>query len=217
MKCPGQDTKYWKQDAIFEEKCPKCGRDVEFFKDDTSRKCPHCDHRFVNPKMDFGCAAYCQFAEQCIGTLPAEVVSLKDDFLKDKIAVEMKKHYKRDFKKIGFASRTARYAEQIGKSHDVNTGLVIAAGYLIGMASNGEAKSVMENAGAPAPFINKVVNLLKDLSNPENNESPEFKVIHDAYHLCLLENEIKNELANESPHRFMTESARILAEQILKT
>ena len=25
MKCPGQDSRYWKPGAIFEEKCPECG------------------------------------------------------------------------------------------------------------------------------------------------------------------------------------------------
>lgn len=69
MKCPGQDTRYWKQGAIFDAKCPKCSRLVEFFKDDTTRKCPNCGHRFINPNIDSGCASYCQFAEQCIGNL----------------------------------------------------------------------------------------------------------------------------------------------------
>jgi len=32
MKCPGQDLRYWGKDSIFEEKCPKCGNSVEFFK-----------------------------------------------------------------------------------------------------------------------------------------------------------------------------------------
>jgi hypothetical protein len=31
MKCPGQDSQYWKPGAIFETKCPKCGAEVEFF------------------------------------------------------------------------------------------------------------------------------------------------------------------------------------------
>lgn len=33
MKCPGQDSRYWKEGAIFEVDCPKCGKPVEFFKD----------------------------------------------------------------------------------------------------------------------------------------------------------------------------------------
>ena len=44
MKCPGQDTQYWKAGAIFDVPCPECGRDVEFFKDDTTRKCGGCGH-----------------------------------------------------------------------------------------------------------------------------------------------------------------------------
>jgi len=37
MKCPRQDSRYWKPGAIFEARCPECGNDVEFFKGDTTR------------------------------------------------------------------------------------------------------------------------------------------------------------------------------------
>jgi hypothetical protein len=67
MRCPGQDTQYWEPDAVFEVKCPVCSSDIEFFKDDPYRTCRACGHEMINPKMDFGCAAYCKFAEQCIG------------------------------------------------------------------------------------------------------------------------------------------------------
>ena len=87
MKCPGQDSRYWKPGAIFEAKCPKCGAEVEFFKDDPLRKCRKCGHRFPNPKMDFGCAAYCPYAEQCIGDLPPEVAAQQESLLKDKVAI----------------------------------------------------------------------------------------------------------------------------------
>ncbi len=66
MKCPGQDTQYWDENAIFETECPECGHMMEFFKDDATRRCGHCKKKIVNPKMDFGCAAYCKFAEQCL-------------------------------------------------------------------------------------------------------------------------------------------------------
>ena len=115
MKCPGQDTQYWKPGAIFEVKCPECGHVVEFFKDDTNRRCIKCGHRFVNPEMDFGCASYCQYAEQCLGTLPPELLAQKEDLLKDRVAIEMKRYFKNDFKRIGHATRVARYAEKIGK------------------------------------------------------------------------------------------------------
>jgi hypothetical protein len=45
---------------------------VEFFKDEVKRKC-RCGHVIVNPKLDFGCAEWCQYAEQCIGETPWEL------------------------------------------------------------------------------------------------------------------------------------------------
>jgi hypothetical protein len=64
MKCPGQDTRYWKSDDIFEIVCPHCQARVEFFKDDNSRKC-QCGERIFNPKIKTDCFQYCEFAENC--------------------------------------------------------------------------------------------------------------------------------------------------------
>lgn len=66
MRCPGQDSQYWKADAIYDVPCPQCVEAVEFFKDDSARVCPACKTRFVNPKLDFGCASYCPHASQCM-------------------------------------------------------------------------------------------------------------------------------------------------------
>jgi DNA-directed RNA polymerase subunit RPC12/RpoP len=66
-KCPGQDTMFWRPGDIFEITCPQCGQGVEFYKDDAKRRCPGCDHIFVNPKLDQGCAQWCQFADKCLG------------------------------------------------------------------------------------------------------------------------------------------------------
>jgi hypothetical protein len=130
MKCPGQDTQYWNQDAIFDAKCPKCRASVEFFKDDTTRRCGKCGHKFVNPGMDFGCAAYCSFAEQCLGTLPPELMAEKEDLLKDRVAIEMKRYFKGDFGEIGRAGRLARHAETLGKAEGGNLPVILCAAYL---------------------------------------------------------------------------------------
>ncbi len=76
LRCPGQDTGFWDFNAIYDVKCPKCGYSVEFFKDEPTRICKKCDYEFVNPKMNFGCAAYCRYAEQCLGSLPTELLAL---------------------------------------------------------------------------------------------------------------------------------------------
>lgn len=90
MKCPGQDSRYWQSDAIFETKCPECGSDIEFFKDDPSRRCKNCGYRLLNPNVDFGCASYCKFAEQCIGNMPPELIAQNKELLKDKVPLEIK-------------------------------------------------------------------------------------------------------------------------------
>ncbi|MBU2550104.1 MAG: hypothetical protein KKB20_16970 [Proteobacteria bacterium] len=65
--CPGQDTAFWKPGDIFEITCPSCHAQVEFFKNDASRRCPGCGHVFPNPKLDLGCAQWCEFADKCLG------------------------------------------------------------------------------------------------------------------------------------------------------
>jgi len=72
LKCPGQDTRYWKKGDIFDVRCPKCGQDVEFFKDDVRRRC-QCGQVIVNPKLDLACAEWCQYAEKCVAGLPTDL------------------------------------------------------------------------------------------------------------------------------------------------
>ncbi|MCP4132097.1 MAG: hypothetical protein GY754_14070 [bacterium] len=67
-KCPGQDTRYWKPEDIFEIKCGSCGTMVEFFKDDVQLKCYKCGTTIENPKIKMGCAEWCQYADECLGT-----------------------------------------------------------------------------------------------------------------------------------------------------
>jgi hypothetical protein len=72
IKCPGQDTRHWKPDDIFTVECPKCGAEIEFFKDDTRRRCAWCGHLFYNPKIEMGCAEWCQYADKCVPELVKE-------------------------------------------------------------------------------------------------------------------------------------------------
>jgi HD superfamily phosphodiesterase len=240
MKCPGQDSRYWKPGAIFDTKCPKCGLQVEFFKDDTTRKCNHCGHRFVNPKMDFGCAAYCQYAEQCIGDLPPEVAAQREDFLKDKVAVEMKRYFKHDFKLIGHTTRVARYAERIGKIEQGNMAVILTSAYLhdIGIPEAERkhnnispkyqhiegppiARSILENLGANEKLIQEVCDLIGRHHWPREEETINFKVLYDADLIANLEEKQKeNYMEKERIEKiieksFLTESGRKEAQKVL--
>ena len=240
MKCPGQDSRYWKPGAIFEVKCPKCGREVEFFKDDTTRKCHHCGHRFVNPDMDFGCAAYCQFAEQCLGTLPPKIAAQQENLLKDRVALEMKRYFNNDFKRIGHATRVARYAERIGKSEKANLAVILTAAYLhdIGIHEAERkynstaarfqekegpaiARTILIKLGAQEELINAVCDIIAHHHHPGPNDGIDFKVVYDADLIVNIEEKIKakpmdsERLTKLIESSFLTESGRQQAMEIL--
>ena len=66
-RCPGQDQRYWKPEDIFDVVCPACGEAIEFWKDEPKRVCSACGQEVGNPRMDFGCAKWCRFAQDCVG------------------------------------------------------------------------------------------------------------------------------------------------------
>jgi len=68
--CPGQDTRFWRPGDIFEVACANCGVPVEFWKDESRRKCPKCGSRVHNPKLSMGCAQWCEHAQECLGHDP---------------------------------------------------------------------------------------------------------------------------------------------------
>ncbi len=233
MNCPGQDIRYWKPGAIFEVKCPKCGHEVEFFKDDPSRKCDKCSHRFINPEMDFGCASYCEFAEQCIGTLPPEFLAKREDLLKDRVALEMKKYFRQDFKRIGHAIRVAHYAERIGKNEGGNLAVILPAAYLhdIGIheakrkhqstaAKYQEqegppiAKDILIKLGANEKLIEEVCDIVGHHHHPRLEETINFKAVYDADLITNLEEKQKENpvdnprLAEFIGKTFLTNSGR---------
>jgi DNA-directed RNA polymerase subunit RPC12/RpoP len=199
MKCPGQDTQFWTAEAIFEARCPQCDAAVEFFKDDTTRKCPQCSHRFVNPKMDFGCAAYCAYAEQCLGDLPPELVAQKEDLLKDRVAVAVKRHFKSDFKRIGRASRRARHVEAIGPSEGADLPVVLIAGYLWDLddeaAEPGDlprARAILNDLKTPEPLVERVCAILAHKREPVPDDDLNRRVAADADQLALMDEQLKN-------------------------
>lgn len=240
MKCPGQDTQYWKPDAIFDVKCPKCGHTVEFFKDDTSRKCGHCGHRFINPEMDFGCASYCQFAEQCLGTLPSELLAQKEDLLKDRVAIAMKRHFKTDFARIGHATKVARYAERIGRNERVNMAVVLVASYLLEVENSetqkrenqdghepGEpqeesiARKILIDLKAQSVLIDSVLAIVTRPGHASTETPLEFKVVYDADKIASWEADQKSnplskeELEEKIQKKLLTESGRNEAKSVL--
>jgi len=240
MKCPGQDSRYWKPGAIFEAKCPECGNEVEFFKDDATRRCKECGHRFLNPDMDFGCASYCKFAEQCIGDLPPELIAQKEDLLKDRVASEMTRYVKQDVKRIGHAGRVARYAEKIGKEEMGNLAVILTAAYLhdIGIKEAERkhqstaakyqeeegppiARDILTKLGAADALVEEVCDIVGHHHHPREEESINFKCVYDADLITNLEEKQKEaptpreKLSEIIDTSFLTQGGRKFGKQVL--
>jgi len=240
MKCPGQDSRFWDENAIFEVKCPECGHEVEFFRDETRRKCRHCGHRVTNPKMDFGCASYCKFAAQCVGELPPELAAQRQELLKDRVAVEMKRYFKQDFRRIGHAGKVARYAEQIVKEERRDTAVVLMAAYLPDICikeaerkynSTGArhqeqegppiAREILTRLGAGEKVIEEVCGIIGHHHHPRAVETTNFKCLYDADTLVNLEEDLRKEpallqkAAALVESRFLTPTGKRIAGEVL--
>lgn len=240
MQCPGQDSRYWDGGAVFDSKCPECGTEVEFFKDDSVRKCSNCGHRMLNPQTDFGCAAYCPYAEQCLGSLPPELLAKKQELLLERIPVEMKRYFGDDFRRIGHASRVARYAKEICDREKANPAVVLAAAFLhdIGIKEAERkydssapkyqhlegppvAREILNHLEAEPALIDEICDIIGHHHNPGPDETRNFKVLYDADLIVNLEEKQKEspsnpeKLARIVARSFLTENGRRLAEKIL--
>ncbi len=236
MKCPGQDSRYWKPGAIYEAKCPKCGHYVEFFKDEPARKCRNCGYRFINPKMDFGCASYCKYAEQCLGELPQELLAQREDLLKDRVAIQMKRYLGRDFKRIARASKIARYAEEIVKEEGGMPAIVLSAAYLrqIGLKEAEEkhpenpeqyqleeglpvVRDILKNLDAKEELVEEVCNTISGMVKNKKDDNLSTRILNDAELIASIEERLKeSEIEREEIERlindsFFTETGREMA------
>jgi hypothetical protein len=244
MQCPGQDSRYWDGNAVFETRCPQCGNEVEFFKDDSTRKCSRCGHKMLNPQIDFGCASYCPYAEQCLGTLPPELLAQKQQRLIDQTAVAMKKYFGDDFRRIGHASKVARYAAQIidtrgDDEEQVHPAVILITAYLhdIGIKEAERkfnssspryqhqegppmAREILTDLHAEPGLIEEVCDIIGHHHNPRNEETANFKVLYDADLMVNLEEKQKESPIDPEQCRkiieksFLTPGGRVLAAKL---
>jgi len=207
---------FWKPGDVFEIACPKCGFGVEFFKYDVKRKC-RCGHEIVNPKIDFGCAEWCPYGDNCIESLPEEIKAKtkeeKNNRLRERIAQEMIRYFAADKKRINHALKVAQYAEEILKIEGGHPLVVLAAAYLhdIGIKIVEEkygsataeyqekegpevAREILTKLNVPRSVIEEIVDIIAHHHHPRQKETLNFQILFEADWLVNLE---ENGLVNE--------------------
>jgi putative nucleotidyltransferase with HDIG domain len=195
VRCPGQDQRFWKPEDIFEVKCPACGGSVEFFRDEPKLKCRKCGQSVANPKIDLGCAEWCQYAEQCLGVTPGGQLNIIADKLKD----EMKKVFAGDQKRIEHTLSVLKYAEQIQAAEGGDPLVVKAAAILhdIGIrqaeseygSSAGKyqellgppiAEEILKRCALESETIEHVCRIIANHHSAKDIDTLEFRIAWDA-------------------------------------
>ncbi|MFH2124087.1 MAG: phosphohydrolase [Pseudomonadota bacterium] len=180
MQCPGQDNRYWNGEAVFELACPHCGNVLEFFKDDSQRTCKKCGHRVLNPKIDFGCASYCPYAEQCMGALPSDLQRGLADLFKDRLAIAVRKRLLDNEQKYLLVSKRAEFGEKLCQEEGGNLAAIVAAALLTELD---HPLALLTELAAEETLIKEVNTLLSRQPAINDEEAKSAAIFHDA---CLL-------------------------------
>ena len=233
-KCPGQDQRYWKPEDIFELKCPGCGAEMEFWKDEPRRKCRGCGEQVWNPKIDLGCAKWCQYADQCLGDL----MKNKDAaVLCDTLIAEMKAVFAGDQRRIDHAMKVLEYADQI-QSEEGGEGLVVKAAAIlhdIGIKRAEEvhgsaggkyqeikgppiAREILDRHGVAGEATEHICKIIANHHSAKDIDTLEFRIIWDADWLVNIPDicaaESKEKLGKKIEKLFKTGAGKKLASQM---
>ena len=227
IRCPGQDLRFWKLGDIFEVQCPHCGTSVEVWKDEPSVRCPHCRKAIVNPRLDLGCAQWCQHAEQCLGA-----VMDPQSILCKKLIKEMKGFFGRDERTIDHALAVFRNAQEIlayegGDARTINAAAIL---HVIGGScpgrdappANGDlsaVKEILARCGMDAEATDQVCRIVGTQSQGTVEDGIESKILWDAERLATLGEHGHKPDPSETPEAvkqtFRTQKGRDLAALLL--
>jgi hypothetical protein len=149
----------------------------------------------VNPKIDLGCAEWCQYAEQCLGV--DVVKNLK--IMRDKLIDRMKNVFGEDQKRIEHALAVLDYAEQIQNVEGGDPLIVRAAAILhdIGIheaerkygssAGNYQeiegppiAEEILKRFDISAEAVEHICRIIANHHSAKEIDTTEFRIVWDA-------------------------------------
>ncbi len=191
MQCPGQDNRYWDGEAVFEAPCPHCGNELEFFKDDSQRSCKKCGNRVLNPRIDFGCAAYCPHAEQCLGSMPPELLAKQKNLFKDKVAIAVRKQLIGREALYKTATLRTEIAEQLCKEEQRGDMAAVLAATLLEDADT--PLDLLRDLQADDSIITAVERLLNQDTPGSDTEQASLDIYRDACFLSSVKEGRKSE------------------------
>ena len=235
MKCPGQDRRYWTEDAVYEVPCPKCGANVEFFKDESFGRCSSCGHRFSNPGADFGCAAWCSLAQECVGFAPQRQSAAAPGAgaLAARLILAVKEEFPEDPARLTLAVTVYQHARELVLKEGGDPRVILPAALLLGMGTPGsaarpdaasetisKARRILERIGLDEPTIDRVCRIIGSCQAGGALDTSELRIVSDADALANLSAENSDDrcgkLGNLIEHGLKTEAGKEKARSLLQ-
>jgi len=190
--------RFWKPEDIFDIRCPHCGHEVEFFKDEPLLVCRACGKDVRNPHIDLGCAKWCKFAKQCFGEMPEDPRQVGS--MCDRLIGRMTEVFGDDTRRIDHALAVLKYAEEILKGSTDISGLVVRAAAILHDIGIHEAqrkyrsaagkyqeiegppiaREILESMDIDPEVVDHVCRIIANHHSARDIDTPEFRIIWDA-------------------------------------
>lgn len=175
-RCPGQDLRFWKPQDIFDVRCPYCSTDIEFWKDEPIRFCPQCAHEVRNPRIDLGCAKWCKFAKECLGTAIDE--GALNVSVVERLMAILAKTLESQPQALAKAQRHLRRAEELHAAEGGDACVVKAAALMLGQEAPGfNRRQILEEAGLTPELVSEVCGLVEAVEAGQARDSTEYRIL----------------------------------------
>ncbi len=197
--CPGQDTRFWRPGDIFDSPCGNCGNIIEFFKDDASQRCKKCGTKVLNPRLNRGCAQWCEHAKECLGYDPKEQNSDSgnggyDISLADKLLNEVTIKYG---EKSDLYRMAVKIKEKIEFLIDIKGGkprIALPAAILLNVDTTGKkgseqfsfneklpvARGILSEIGLDAGTIDEIIHIINAYHTDNYLDLDEYRLVSEA-------------------------------------
>lgn len=218
--CPGQDTAFWRPGDVYEVPCSECGHEVEFFKDDATRRCTKCGHLLRNPKLNLGCAMWCEHAKECLGYDPKETMAQAeggDASLVDKLIEILKREAAGDHDQVSRGLELLETVKRIMLDSGAEPRVVLSAAVLAPLTPE-QALAAMKEIGLDETTRDRVSEILANLNQGAEPQGPEAKLLSDAALLADMQSARKLGGGKQSApplEAFLTASGRVMAQNII--
>jgi hypothetical protein len=180
----------WKPEDIFEVACPSCGAEIEFWKDEPFRSCAACSLEVKNPRVDFGCAKWCKFAEECLGTERA--ATIVGALLRDRLVAEARAACAGDEARLGYALGLLESAEQLIEAEGGDALVIKAAALLRDIDDSDPASAalaILEKLGVDAEIsacVCRIIDSLRGTHGAVRMDTLEARILRDAQRLAVV-------------------------------